>query len=148
MKLAVPLVAALCCAGLPSGVMAEGQGEPLTLRKRALDGVPYVENWAAQHVVRGLRASGDGFLSVRSGPATGFAERDRLANGRTVTVFERRGEWAGVVYTPRPDNDVEAVAKACGFDETAARAMAARKTYDGPCAWGWVNRRWLIALTD
>lgn len=98
--------------------------------------------------MRGLKATGDGFLSVRSGPGTGFAERDRLANGRTVTVFERRGDWAGIVYTPRPDNDVEAVAKACGFDEAAARAMAARKTYDGPCAWGWVNRRWLVALTD
>lgn len=148
MKAVAAIVAGLGFAGLPFGAMAQGQGEPLILRKRVLDGVQYVENWAAQHVVRGLKALGDGFLAVRSGPGTGFAERDRLGNGRTVTVFEQRGDWAGIVYTLRPDNDVAAVATACGFDETAARAMAARKTYDGPCAWGWVNRRWLVALTD
>lgn len=121
---------------------------PLVLKRRVLDGVAYVESWASLHEVRGLKATGDGFLAVRAGPATTFAERDRLANGRTVFVFETKGQWAGIVYPPSADHEIEAVARRCGFDEIAARAMPLLMTYGGPCSWGWVHRRWLVNLSD
>ena len=48
--------------------------------------------------VYGLKADGDGFLGVRSGPGTQYRKIDELYNGDVVSVFEARGKWAGVVY--------------------------------------------------
>ncbi len=133
--------------GLPCAALAQAQ-VGIVLKKRVIANTVLVEGWAFSHEVRGLKAGGDGFLAGRAGPAPSFAERDRLTNGRTVIVFETKGQWAGVIYPPKPEYELEAIATACGFDEAAARAMPARKTYDGPCAWGWVNRRWLVNLSD
>ncbi|MGH6841158.1 MAG: SH3 domain-containing protein [Methylocella sp.] len=52
--------------------------------------------WSA--TVSGLKASGDGFLAVRSGPGSQYRKIDELHNGEIVDVFESRGHWAGVVY--------------------------------------------------
>lgn len=139
----------LACLALPPAALAQSPAQVgITLKKRVIASTTLVEGWASSHEVRGLKAGGDGYLAVRAGPGTTFAERDRLTNGATVIVFETKGQWAGVVYPPEPQHELEIIAATCGFDEAAARAMPARKIYDGPCSWGWVNRRWLVNLSD
>jgi hypothetical protein len=49
-------------------------------------------------VVKGLKAGGDGFLAVRSGPGSKYRKIGQLRNGDEVVIFEVRGKWAGVVY--------------------------------------------------
>ena len=76
--------------------------------------------------VAGLKAGGDGFLAVRSGPGTHYAKIDALRNGETVFVFEVRGKWAGVVY--RTGNVT------CSSTETRPVPYARK---------GWVHMNWL-----
>lgn len=79
--------------------------------------------------VAGLKASGDGFLAVRSGPGGRYRKLAELHNGDEVIVFEKRGQWAGIVY--RTGN--------VGCASTKTRAVTYRKK-------GWVNVRWLKDL--
>ena len=80
----------------------------------------------ASSMVTGLKADGDGFLAVRSGPGTGYRKIDELHNGDIVMVFEQRGNWAGVVYrTPNVT---------CSATETRA------VPYENK---GWVHTNWL-----
>jgi Caspase domain/Bacterial SH3 domain len=48
--------------------------------------------------VRGLDVSGDNFLSVRTGPGTGFQETDRIYTGNRVSICSRQGKWYRVKY--------------------------------------------------
>lgn len=48
--------------------------------------------------VTGLNVEGDNFLSVRTGPGTGFSEIDRIFNGDTVNICGRQGRWLRVDY--------------------------------------------------
>lgn len=48
--------------------------------------------------VRRLKAQGDGFLAVRTGPASNFRKIDELHNGDLVWIFDQRSDWYGVVY--------------------------------------------------
>jgi hypothetical protein len=48
--------------------------------------------------VRGLDPNGDNFLSVRTGPGTGFQELDRIFNGNVVSICARQGKWFRVKY--------------------------------------------------
>jgi hypothetical protein len=48
--------------------------------------------------VRGLDVNGDNFLSVRTGPGTGFGEIDRLYTGNGVSICGRQGKWLRVKY--------------------------------------------------
>lgn len=52
----------------------------------------------ATSVVAGLKADGDGFLAVRSGPGSNYREIGRLRNGDKVFTFDHKGKWFGVVY--------------------------------------------------
>lgn len=56
-----------------------------------------LDTCALGQVVR-LKADGDGFLAVRTGPATKFRKIDELHNGDQVWIFDQRGEWFGVAY--------------------------------------------------
>lgn len=47
-------------------------------------------------VVAGLDPSGDGFLSIRSGPGTNFARTGRLLEGAIVASERRSGDWVRV----------------------------------------------------
>lgn len=83
--------------------------------------VPITENpyrdcqaaWYSIGQVQGLKADGDGFLAVRSGPGSDYRKLDEVYNGDQLQIFEKRGSWYGVVYrsngedfgcstTPRP----------------------------------------------
>ncbi|WP_350335660.1 SH3 domain-containing protein [Coralliovum pocilloporae] len=48
--------------------------------------------------VKGLKANGDGFLAVRSGPGSSYKKLDELHNGDRVWLFDQKGKWLGVVY--------------------------------------------------
>ena len=48
--------------------------------------------------VRRLKAQGDGFLAVRTGPDSNFRKIDELHNGDLVWIFDQRSDWYGVVY--------------------------------------------------
>lgn len=52
----------------------------------------------ATSVVSGLKADGDGFLAVRSGPGSHYREIGRLRNGDKVFTFDKSGKWFGVVF--------------------------------------------------
>lgn len=82
--------------------------------------------------VRGLKADGDGFLAVRSGPGAGYAMTDKLGEGREVMMCDQRGEWIAVVYgDSRPGR--------CAVGSP----IAERRPYRGPCRSGWVHGRWI-----
>lgn len=83
-------------------------------------------------VVKGLKANGDGFLSVRASPGTSAAELGRLHNGHQVWSCATNGVWIGIVY--RPSGGTE-----CNLGSPWPRTMA----YTGPCRWGWVHRNWI-----
>ena len=46
--------------------------------------------------VSGLKANGDGFLAVRTGPGSNYRMIGKLRNGDVVTVISFRGKWRGV----------------------------------------------------
>ena len=48
--------------------------------------------------VAGLKADGDGFLAVRTGPGTDYSKIDELKNDDEVWLYEQKGKWIGVAY--------------------------------------------------
>lgn len=77
-------------------------------------------------VVSGLDPRGDGFLAVRTGRGTKYRKIGELHNGDTVTVFDQKGGWAGVVW-----------------DESSI-TCSSRKTRPVPYKnKGWVHGKWL-----
>lgn len=48
--------------------------------------------------VKGLKADGDGFLAVRSGPASSYRKLDELENGDKVWMYDQKGRWIGILY--------------------------------------------------
>lgn len=88
--------------------------------------------------VKGLNPQGDGFLAVRSGPGADYAMRDRLPEGATFHVCGESadGRWMSVVY-PRKGQTQEQC------DVSSPKPGVA---YRGPCAYGWVNARWVNIL--
>lgn len=88
--------------------------------------------------VKGLNPKGDGFLAVRSGPGAEYAMRDRLPEGAMFYVCGESadGRWMSVVY-PRKGQTQEQC------DVSSPKPGGA---YRGPCAYGWVNARWVNIL--
>lgn len=86
------MLTALIAVFLSTAVWAEALDVPIMERASSgLDSCGLAE-------IAGLKAGGDGFLAVRSGPGTDFSEIDRLHNGDKVWAFETRGDWYGVLY--------------------------------------------------
>ncbi|MBP6750955.1 MAG: hypothetical protein KA144_15075, partial [Xanthomonadaceae bacterium] len=88
--------------------------------------------------VKGLNPQGDGFLAVRSGPGADYAMRDRLREGATFYVCGESadGRWMSVVY-PRKGQTQE---------QCEVSSPKPGGAYRGPCAYGWVNARWVNIL--
>ena len=76
-------------------------------------------------------------VSVRTGPATGYREIDRLKVGQFVYVCDGNSEWTGVVY----GNGAEMKA-GCGVTSPIPRAAP----YSGVCKSGWVRSKWLTVV--
>jgi len=80
--------------------------------------------------VTGLKANGDGFLAVRSGPGSNYAKIDELHNGDVVFTLLRKGPWHGVIYGAR--------------SRTFCRGARQYPTPESPQ--GWVHGNWLKDL--
>ncbi|WP_152047486.1 integron [Aureimonas psammosilenae] len=128
MRLAIGLLAlAWSVAIVPPSAMSEGMDPVLVGGDELSDACPSLGR------VIGLDPKGDGFLSVRDGPAARMRERDRLEPGASVTICDERGPWLGVVYSP----------KGASVDCDVSSPRPARAPYDGPCRSGWVHSRFI-----
>jgi hypothetical protein len=58
-------------------------------------GAQAAEPWEAACIVRYLDPNGDGFLSIRQGPGSGYREILRVRNGDSMPIDTRkcRGKW-------------------------------------------------------
>lgn len=72
-------------------------------------------------IVVGLKANGDNFLAVRSGPGRNHAKIDELHNGDPVFLCTGQGRWYGIVYGGSRD---------CGVSSPIVPA----RVYSGPAA--------------
>lgn len=81
--------------------------------------------------VHGLKANGDGFLAVRSGPGSEFTKLDEVYNGDRVWIFENTGKWHGVLY---------------GVDEVNCSPIDKDRALDKPGKKGWVHENWIRPL--
>ncbi|MGI3170584.1 hypothetical protein ACRARG_15645 [Pseudooceanicola sp. C21-150M6] len=54
--------------------------------------------WYLSGKVSGLKAGGDGFLAVRTGPGSDYRKIDEVHNGDDVYIFDKKGKWLGVSY--------------------------------------------------
>jgi len=81
--------------------------------------------------VMGLKAGGDGFLAVRTGPGASYRKIGELHNGDRVTIFEERDGWYGVLI---PGGRVSP-SDACG-------RVGPRRQLSGS-GLGWVHGRWI-----
>jgi hypothetical protein len=119
----MPRAVAVACTAflLATPAVAQGLDVPIA--------VPRGDGQAADcatSYVAGLDPDGDGFLSVRTGPDSGYPKIDEVHNGDVVAVCDRRGDWVGVFYTGSNIGT--------GYrDEHAARS-------------GWVHSNWLRDL--
>ena len=112
-------------------------GPPARAVPITLTGEDEVDPCPSVGEVRGLKATGDGFLSVRAGPDTRSAELFRLHNGDQVYICNERPGWYGVIRQ-RFDTDQ------CGGDLFARPSKA--HPYRGPCPSGWVSDRWVTLV--
>jgi len=81
--------------------------------------------------VANLKADGDGFLAVRSGPGSKYTKLDEIYNGKKLWLFDDKGEWLGVVYDA-PDLSCLPI--------DADRPVP----YEGKK--GWVHKKWVEFL--
>jgi hypothetical protein len=86
--------------------------------------------------VRGLKAGGDSFVSVRASPSTGAKELDRLKEARGVIMCDVSldGKWIGIIY-PRAEDPLNH----CGVTTPVKRPIP----YKGQCKSGWVFGRYI-----
>lgn len=111
-----------------------------------VDGKP-VWNGGADAVITGLKAHGDGYLSVRAAPSPKAREIDRIANGRAVMQFTGDAEaekknFVGIVYLDAPDT-----AGSIGI-KCAIPGDFYEGPYTGPCKSGWVSWKFVQVLAD
>jgi hypothetical protein len=119
---ALPLLIAVCCstsAAKSTQVMVGGEED--------------LDACSSLSQVGGAKS---GFISLRAGPGTAYAETDRLANGQFVFACDTSAEWSGVVYLPGQQ------APDCGVSSPIAK----RGPYKGKCRSGWVRSKWLTVV--
>lgn len=81
--------------------------------------------------VSGLKADGDGFLAVRSGPGSDFTKLDELKNNDKIWLYDQQGDWFGIVYAT---DNVE-----CSPIEQDRNVQTDGKK-------GWVHKNWVEVL--
>lgn len=105
----------------------QAQELDVEVMERASDGL----DTCAYGQVIGLKVDGDGFLAVRSGPASSYAKIDELKNQDKIWLFEEKDGWYGVVY-----DVVEISCSPVDQDRPAE--------FDGKT--GWVYGKWVEVL--
>lgn len=81
--------------------------------------------------VTGLKADGDGFLAVRAGPGTQYRKLDELKNGDEVWLFDRKGQWIGIVY---------------GVAELSCSPIRESRPVPHGGRKGWVHENWIRVI--
>ncbi len=94
---------------------------------------PDVDSCASYGEVAGLDPKGDNYLSVRDAPSSEVKERDRLDSGQGVHVCAESNGWYGVVYDKGDET------RDCGTDAPVDKP----RNYTGPCAQGWVSKKFV-----
>lgn len=119
----IKLVAvALALSGMSSTLNAQQLSVPVM--ERAVDDL----DSCGYGKIVGLKADGDGFLAVRSGPGSRYSKIDEVHNGDDVWLFEQKGNWIGIVY------DVSSVS--CSpIDADRPASHKGKK--------GWVHKNWV-----
>jgi hypothetical protein len=74
---------------------------------------------------------GEESLTVRSAPAAGAPEVDRLQMGVGISMCQQVGDWLGVVYDGAGGEEP--------VDCGTGSPVASVRNYDGPCRSGWVH---------
>jgi hypothetical protein len=130
------LIRLLLLAGLAafSGSAALAQSVPVMV-----GGKPNQVACSGTGQVAPLKADGDRFLSVRTGPGTKFKEIERLLQGNALIICETRGDWLGVVFDWGSGEWT-----VCG----TFSPIASRQAYRGPCRSGWVFGRYIVPVAD
>ena len=116
-------------AGVVTLLPFAAAAEPLDVPIRGFCGDGQAADYSSS-TVAGLKAGGDGFLAVRTGPGANFRKIDELHNGDVVYVLAVKGDWFGVLYGSGADS----------YCHGSVRIPAARAPQ------GWVHRRWLRDL--
>lgn len=121
------LLLALLAVGVAPAPLA-AQGLDVPIHEQASDG--QAANCSAGTVM-GLKAGGDGFLAVRTGPGSNYRRLGELHNGDRVTIFEGRDGWLAILV---PGGQVSP-ADAC-------QRVGPRRQLSGS-GLGWVHGRWI-----
>lgn len=81
--------------------------------------------------VTGLKADGDGFLAVRTGPGTEYSKIDELKNDDQVWLYQQKGKWIGIAYatTDAPCDPIK---------EDRPLEVEGKK--------GWVHENWITVV--
>ncbi len=125
MRYSFPVLAVVL--SLASGVL-QAQGLDRAIFEHESDG--QAANCSAGTVM-GLRADGDGFLAVRSGPGPDFRKLGELRNGDRVTIFNGEGDWLAILV---PGGRID--------QGDACQRVGPRRQVSGP-GLGWVHRNWI-----
>lgn len=125
---AIPMAVAVLLAAFS---LAQAEALDVPVREHAGDGQAAS---CGVSEVAGLRADGDGFLAIRSGPGVGYPQIGQLVNGDRVTVFSGRGDWVGIATVASHIDQADV----CG-NRGPARALSGTGL-------GWVHGRWLNYL--
>lgn len=86
-------------------------------------------------VIGGLKAGGDGFVSLRSAPTTDGVELARLHNGDQVYTCDSANGWTGVVVRKNDNDD-------CGGSPMRGDLPKSTR-YSGPCRSGWISSKYV-----
>lgn len=81
--------------------------------------------------VMGLKAGGDGFLAVRTGPGTKYRKIGELHNGDRVTIFGGQDGWLAVLV---PNGQID--------QRDACQRVGPQRRLSSS-GLGWVHRRWV-----
>ena len=144
-----PRAAAICLVTLSTGTAMAADDlspRPVMIHPVLVDGKP-VWNGGADAVIVGLKAKGDGYLSVRASPTTKAREIDRIANGRYVMQFPgdpqaEKNNFIGIVYLDSPEAPGPISIK-CAIPGDFYDGP-----YKGPCKSGWVSWRFVQVHAD
>ncbi len=87
--------------------------------------------------VVGLKKKGDGFLAVRAFPGVKYRITDKLLYKQLVYLCEvsKDEKWYGIIYS-KGDYDGN-------FDCELGSSLTTPKPYNGPCASGWVSKKFI-----
>lgn len=122
-------LAVMVMAGVMGTAMSARAGDGVPVM---VGGEPGLDACSSVAVVTGLKATGDGFLAVRAGPAVAYPMLAKLHNGHQVFMCQEQNGWIGIVYTPGGALDCE-----------VASTIPKRQAYRGRCASGWVHSSFL-----